>query len=69
MTARARASGSGKPGSWLKPLIGQVAAAVWQILAVGTPEQQAQGREALIELRKRLYAILAEDDERSGAQR
>ena len=53
----------------LKPLIGQVAAAVWQILAVGTPEQQAQGREALIELRKRLYAILAEDDEQAGAQR
>jgi DNA-binding PadR family transcriptional regulator len=53
----------------LKPLIGQVAAAVWQILAVGTPEQQAQGREALIELRKRLYAILAEDHEQAGAQR
>jgi len=53
----------------LKPLIGKVAAAVWQILAVGTPEQQAQGREALIELRKRLYAILAEDDEQAGAQR
>ena len=53
----------------LKPLIGQVAAAIWQILAVGTPEQQAQGREALIELRKRLYAILAEDDEQAGAQR
>ena len=53
----------------LKPLIGQVAAAIWQILAVGTPEQQAQGREALIELRKRLYAILAGDDEQAGAQR
>ena len=53
----------------LKPLIGQVAAAVWQILAVGTPEQQAQGRDALIELRKRLYAILAKDDEQAGAQR
>ena len=53
----------------LKSLIGKVAAAVWQILAVGTPEQQAQGREALIEMRKRLYAILAEDDERAGAQR
>jgi DNA-binding PadR family transcriptional regulator len=53
----------------LKPLIGQVAAAVWQILAVGTPEQQAQGREALIEMRKRLYTILAEDDEPAGEQR
>jgi DNA-binding PadR family transcriptional regulator len=47
----------------VKPLIGQIAAAVWQIVAVGTPEQQAKGREALIELRRKLYAILAEDEE------
>jgi DNA-binding PadR family transcriptional regulator len=46
----------------VKPLSGQVAAAVWQIMAVGTSEQQAQGREALIELRRKLYAILSEDD-------
>ena len=46
----------------LKPLLGQAAAAMWQIIAVGTPEQQARGREALIDLRKRLYAILAEDE-------
>jgi DNA-binding PadR family transcriptional regulator len=46
-----------------KPLIGQVAAAVWQIMAVGTPEQQAKGREALVELRRKLYAILSEDDD------
>ena len=45
-----------------KPLIGQVASAVWQIVAMGTPEQQAKGREALIDLRRKLYAILAEDD-------
>jgi DNA-binding PadR family transcriptional regulator len=47
----------------IKPLIGQVAAAVWQIVAVGTAEQQARGREALIELRRKLYAILSEDDQ------
>jgi DNA-binding PadR family transcriptional regulator len=46
----------------LKPLIGQIAAAVWQIVAVGTPEQQKQGREALIELRRKLYAILSSDE-------
>jgi DNA-binding PadR family transcriptional regulator len=46
----------------LKPLIGQVAAAIWQIAAVGTPEQQAKGREALSDLRRRLHAILAEDE-------
>src|SRR5215211_3289530 len=45
-----------------KPLIGQVAAAVWQIVAMGTPEQQAKGREALIELRRKLHAILAEEE-------
>lgn len=46
----------------LKPLIGQIAAAVWQIVAVGTAEQQDKGRQALVELRRRLYAILAEDE-------
>jgi DNA-binding PadR family transcriptional regulator len=57
--------GLGEPGedaSEVKPLIGQVAAAVWQIMAVGTPDQQAKGREALVELRRKLYAILSEDD-------
>jgi DNA-binding PadR family transcriptional regulator len=44
-----------------KPLIGQVAAAIWQIAAVGTPEQQAKGREALSDLRRRLHTILSED--------
>jgi DNA-binding PadR family transcriptional regulator len=47
----------------LKPLIGQVAAAMWQIMAVGSPEQQAEAREAVTALRKRLYGILAEDDD------
>jgi DNA-binding PadR family transcriptional regulator len=51
----------------LKPLIGQVAAAIWQIAAVGTPEQQAKGREALRDLRRRLHAILA--DEESSSER
>lgn len=47
----------------VRPLIGQVAAAAWQIMAVGTAEQQERGREALVELRRKLYGILAEDDE------
>jgi hypothetical protein len=46
----------------LKPLIGQAAAAIWQIVATGTPEQQSKGRDALVEFRRKLYAILAEDD-------
>ena len=55
-------SGAGEDDGGLKPLIGQVAGAMWQIMATGTPEQQAKGRDALVELRKKLYSILAEDD-------
>lgn len=47
----------------LKPLIGQAAAAMWQIMAVGTPEQQAKAKEEVSALRRRLYAILAEDED------
>jgi DNA-binding PadR family transcriptional regulator len=53
---------AGEDDDGLKPLIGQVAAAVWQIVATGTPEQQAKGRDALMEFRRKLYSILAEDD-------
>ena len=55
-------SEAGEDDDGLKPLIGQVAAAVWQIVATGTPEQQAKGRDALVEFRRKLYSILAEDD-------
>lgn len=44
----------------LRPMLGQVAAAMWQVMAVGSPEQQAAAKEAIIELRKTLYGILAE---------
>jgi len=53
---------AGEDDDGLKPLIGQVAAAVWQIVATGTPEQQAKGRDALMEFRRKLYSILADDD-------
>jgi DNA-binding PadR family transcriptional regulator len=49
----------------LRPLLGQVAAAFWQIGAVGTPEQQARARDALSELRRTLYQILADDSDGS----
>ena len=38
-------------GDGSKPLIGQVAAAMWQVVVAGTPAQQTKGREALLELR------------------
>ena len=55
-------SEAGRGDDDLKPLLGQVAGAVWQILATGTPDQQAKGREALADFRRKLYAILAEDE-------
>lgn len=45
-----------------KPLLGQVGTALWQILAAGTPAQQAQARAAVAELRRTLYGILADDE-------
>jgi DNA-binding PadR family transcriptional regulator len=47
----------------LKPLLGQVATAMWQILATGTPEQQARAKDAVAELRRKLYGILADDEQ------
>jgi DNA-binding PadR family transcriptional regulator len=46
-----------------KPILGQVATAMWQIMAAGSPEQQAKARDALITLRRTLYSILADDDD------
>ncbi|TDD61991.1 PadR family transcriptional regulator [Kribbella antibiotica] len=45
----------------LKPMLGQVATAMWQVMSTGTPEQQAQAKEAVAELRRKLYAILVDD--------
>lgn len=46
----------------LRPVLGQVASAMWQIMATGTDEQRARARDALADLRRRLYSILSEDD-------
>ena len=50
----------------IRPMIGQVAAAMWQVMAVGTPEQQAAAKSAIVELRKTLYGILADGVEPDG---
>lgn len=52
----------------IRPMIGQVAAAMWQVMAVGTPEQQAAAKEAIVELRKTLYGILADGVEPDGTE-
>ncbi len=49
----------------VKPLIGQVMAAVWQVMTSGTPRQRQQAAEILTETRKRLYGLLAEGDPES----
>jgi DNA-binding PadR family transcriptional regulator len=45
-----------------KPLIGQVMAAVWQIIMSGNQQQQAEAAEILSETRRKLYGLLAEGE-------
>jgi DNA-binding PadR family transcriptional regulator len=46
----------------MKPVIGQVMAAVWQVATSGTRQQQAEAVEILADTRRRLYGLLAEGD-------
>jgi DNA-binding PadR family transcriptional regulator len=46
----------------LKPAIGQVMGAVWQIVTSGTRQQQAEAAVILGETRRRLYGLLADGD-------
>jgi DNA-binding PadR family transcriptional regulator len=49
--------------SGLKPEIGQVMGAVWQIVTAGTESQQRAAIEVLAETRRSLYGILADGDQ------
>jgi DNA-binding PadR family transcriptional regulator len=49
------------PGD-LKPVIGQVMGAVWQVVVSGTKQQQAEAAEILADTRRKLYGLLAEGD-------
>jgi DNA-binding PadR family transcriptional regulator len=49
----------------LKPVIGQVMGAVWQVITSGTRQQQAEAAEILAETRRRLYTLLAEGEPES----
>lgn len=46
----------------LKPVIGQVMGAVWQVITTGTKQQQAEAAEILSETRRRLYTLLADGE-------
>lgn len=54
--------GGAEESSELKPVIGQVMAAVWQIIISGNRQQQAEAAEILSETRRRLYGLLAEGE-------
>ena len=48
--------------SGLKPEIGQVMGAVWQLVTAGSPAQQRAAIDVLVETRRKLYGILADGD-------
>ncbi len=58
---RRESSGAGYAN--LKPEIGQVMAAVWQIVTTGTDRQRREAIEILIETRRKLYGLLADGDD------
>jgi DNA-binding PadR family transcriptional regulator len=60
-----RQQGPGTEYSSLKPEIGQVMAAVWQIVTTGTDRQRREAINILVEARRQLYGLLAEGDDRS----
>jgi DNA-binding PadR family transcriptional regulator len=49
--------------SGLKPEIGQVMGAVWQLVTAGSESQQRAAIDVLVETRRKLYGILADGDE------
>lgn len=58
--------GRGSAGSGfgdVKPEIGRVMSAVWQIVTQGTDRQRREAVAVLVETRRRLYGILAEDEQ------
>ncbi|MGI8521851.1 MAG: PadR family transcriptional regulator [Nocardioides sp.] len=57
-----RAEGGGTDYASLKPEIGQVMNAVWQIITTGSDQQRRDAIGVLIETRRQLYNILAEGD-------
>lgn len=50
--------------SVLKSEVGQLMSAVWQILSSGTDRQRKEAMAVLIETRRKLYGLLADEDPR-----
>lgn len=49
----------------LKPAVGQVMGAVWQLITSGTRQQQAEAAVILADTRRKLYGLLADGDPES----
>jgi DNA-binding PadR family transcriptional regulator len=55
------------PAAWnLRDAIAQTAQAAWSVGSAGSEAQQGRALEILNDARRRLYAILAEDDQAAG---
>lgn len=55
------------PAAWnLRDAIAQTAQAAWSVGSAGSEAQQTRALEVLNDARRRLYAILAEDDQAAG---
>ena len=46
----------------LRPAVGQVMGALWQVVTTGSPEQQAEAARILADTRRKLYGLLADGD-------
>ena len=57
---RGSGSGSGSGQGDLKPEIGQVMGAVWQIVTQGSEQQRRAAIDILVETRRKLYGVLAD---------
>jgi DNA-binding PadR family transcriptional regulator len=57
---------SGAAFADLKPEIGQVMGAVWQILTQGSDQQRAAAVDILVDTRRRLYGVLADGTEQEA---
>ncbi len=55
--------------SQLKSEVGQLMSATWQILTSGTDRQKRDAMAVLVETRRRLYGLLADEDPQSGSER
>jgi hypothetical protein len=50
-------------GGEFERVIGQVIGAVWQVMVSGTEQQRAEAADILSETRRRLYGLLADEED------